>query len=171
MRNRDFIVGRSRRAIDAWRWECFRESLPFLHANLSAGELYVELRYPWSLTRRLWWRLEHSLVGDEYLSRSGDSFWLMKISKGQTERRANQILDCIRECKPNPEEGFDIPPEFGSGLATCVWNEAFETELTDGELYEVKEIPNMAGHVVVWRPGRTPLVGIHMDRFRFLHPD
>ncbi len=170
MKVREFSVGRSRKVLDAWRWECLQKDLPCMQANLSAGQLYVELRSPWALTRKLWWRLHHALEGSESLFRAGDAFWLDYVASGQTERRAGEILECIRSCKPGTEEDFDLPPEFASGIAECVWNEALESELTEGRSYEVREICNMPGHVLVIRPGDTPLVGIHLERFRFDYP-
>ena len=171
MNERGFVVGRNAKVADAWRWECFQKRWPFLQANLSAGHLQVELRSPWAVTCRLWWRLQHALEGNEYVSRTGDSFWLGGIARGQTERRARQILDCIQECKPKPDESFDIPPEFDSGQAECIWAEGLEQELVEGQFYEILEIPNMVGHVVVWRGERPPIVGIHLERFRFPYPD
>ena len=171
MKEREFAVGRAHKVLDAWRWECLLNGWPFMQANLSAGQLYVELRSPWALTRKLWWSLHNVLEGQETLYRAGDAFWLDGIASAQTERRAKEILDCIRSCKPGAEDGFDIPPEFASGTAECVWNEGLETELIEGRSYEIREICNMPGHVVVLRPGETPLVGIHLERFRFQYQD
>lgn len=171
MKRREFAVGRAGKVLDAWRWECLLSGSPCMQANLSACKLYVELRSPWALTRRLWWRLQHALQGKECLHRAGDAFWLDGIAGGQTERRAQEILNCIKSCKPDIEEGLDIPPKFESGSAECVWNQGLENELVEGESYEVREICNMPGHVVVLRSEETPLVGIHLERFRFHYPD
>jgi hypothetical protein len=171
MKKREFAVGLARKVLDAWRWECLLSGLPYMQANLSAGQLYIELRSPWALTNKLWGRLNHALEDQETLYRSGDAFWIYGIAARQTERRAVEILFCIKSCRPDVEEAFDIPPQFLSGWAECVWNQGFENELVEGQNYEVREICNMPGHVMVLRPGDTPLVGIHLERFRFHYPD
>lgn len=171
MSARIFVPGRDKKSADAWRWECLQNGWPFVLVDLSDSRLEIELRHPWALTQRLWWRLHHALEGDECLGRTGDSIWLARIAPEQTERRALQVLECIQQCKPEPDEAFDIPPEFASGQAECVWAEGFKGELRDGQFYAIQEIPNMAGHVVVWRKDQPPMVGIHLERFRFAYPD
>lgn len=54
------------------------------------------------------------------------------------------------------------------GMARCVSNDGLARELRVGEVYYVREIPNMRGHCVVLRNKRTPLVGYHLDRFTLL---
>ncbi len=54
------------------------------------------------------------------------------------------------------------------GMARCVSNDGMVKELRVGEVYYVREIPNMRGHCVVLRNKGTPLVGYHLDRFTLL---
>jgi hypothetical protein len=54
------------------------------------------------------------------------------------------------------------------GMAKCICNDKMERDLKLGEVYYIKEIPNMRGHCVVLRNKKTPLIGYHLDRFELL---
>lgn len=54
------------------------------------------------------------------------------------------------------------------GLARCIDNEGLEDLLEPNEVVYVQEIPNLRGHCIILANGRYPIVGYHLDRFRFV---
>jgi hypothetical protein len=61
--------------------------------------------------------------------------------------------------------------QLHEGMAKCICNDKMGKDLKVGEVYYIKEIPNMRGHCVVLRNKKTPLIGYHLDRFELLHDD
>ena len=57
------------------------------------------------------------------------------------------------------------------GMAKVVFNGMLEDDLTMGEVVWLREIKKMRGHCVVLRNNKTPIVGIHLDRFKMLKRD
>lgn len=177
-RGKGYLLSKSRPAKErlkaAWQRDCLSRREPYVVAWRGHGErerrqgrILVELSGGWWLSRRLWSNVErhfaHCLP-----QRTGNSFHLVDLPAHEVERSADELVALLRLYRPTAEEAFDLPPALVRGYARCVYNDAMEDYLTEGEHYLIREIPNMMGHVLVLRNGELPLVGIHLDRFELV---
>lgn len=158
-----------------WRQECRRKGKPIVIASKCylfkpkelMGQLSVELSGDWWLSRKTWSRLSQELSEID-LYRMGNRFLVRYFPHRDLQSMAELVLDILNRKRPSSEEMFDFPPNLSRGYARCVCAYSMESMLTEGELYYVREIPNMMGHVLALRTGFPPLVGVHLERFEFL---
>lgn len=144
-----------------WRWYCLENNLPCLFA-WPVGYLELELGGHWWLSAELAADI-HATLGHAY--RRGSCLRFDSIPPRKLIAQARLLLEVLRSNRPNRSHHW--ASELQQGMAVCTFNKAFEEYLEEGASYYVREIPNMTGHVVVFLPGREPLVGIHLDRFEF----
>lgn len=104
---------------------------------------------------------------DESFHHSGDSFCISGAPGRLLQTRSREIVRLLMANRPTQEERHDVPPRLVEGVFNCLNALGFEQDLTEGEAYFLREIPGMEGHVIVFPPGRPPLVGIHLDRFDY----
>lgn len=58
------------------------------------------------------------------------------------------------------------------GLATCCDNAGMEADIDKGDVFYVREIPNMSGHVLAIRQRDSRIwVGLHLERFELTNAD
>jgi hypothetical protein len=103
-----------------------------------------------------------------YVERFGNSVRVSGIPHRLMARAADTFMDVLARHRPSQDDAFDIPTALARGSARCVCAEGMEEVLTESEIYVIREIPNALGHVVVFRPAKSPLVGIHLERFELL---
>jgi hypothetical protein len=77
------------------------------------------------------------------------------------------VLPSELRCMQN-DAATQRPPFPTEGMARCTCNDGIEDDLQIGEVVYLREIPNMAGHCVILRDKKAPLVGYHLDRFELL---
>lgn len=155
-----------------WRQECLRTGKPIVIVTKQylyrprqlRAMIWADLLGEWWLSRRLW----ASLLAEMKfgcIERFGNSIRVSDIPHRVTAQAAAAFVALLSIHRPTPEEAFDTPPALARGPARCLWTDGLEDQLCQSETYVLREIPNMLGHVVVFRPGKTPLVGVHLERF------
>jgi hypothetical protein len=110
-----------------------------------------------------------STIDVGYIDRFGNSIRIDAIPHREAEQVAATFMKVLARHRPSQDEAFDIPVALVRGPARCVCAEGMEELLTESEIYVIREIPNVLGHVVVFRPAKSPLVGIHLERFELVH--
>lgn len=117
------------------------------------------------MTQRLKRALEGQVREDESMVIEGDGFRLTGGRHRDLVPRSVELLELLHACRPVESERYDHPPRLVEGCFVCVNSYGFEEELIEGQSYFLREIAGQEGHVVVYIPGCSPLVGIHLDRF------
>ncbi len=133
------------------------------------GSIHVEMSSGWWVSTRLLRALQRALP-EIYVKQFGNRLRIGDVLPADIQTTAGIVVSVLNDHPPNSGPPFDLPPPLARGLATCHYVDGFEKHLTLDEIYLIREIPNVPGHIVVFRPGRTPLVGIHLDRFELLQP-
>ena len=161
-----------KRLAKLWRRECLQSGNPVVLVTKHylckprrlLAMIQADLYGKWWLSRELWAAIQAEMkVGT--LKRFGNSVRIDEIPPRETTQVADKFMDVLVRHRPSPAEAFEIPAALVRGRARCVYADGLESLLTESESYIIREIPNMLGHVVVFRPSTSPLVGIHLERF------
>ena len=136
-----------------------KELVGWLEADLQAG---------WWLSPKMREAVETEFSTELEVYVAGNRLILRYFPHGQMDSVAQRLLGLLHQHRPGPEEAFSLPAPLKRGLAHCTFVEGMEQCLTLGELYYIREIPNMKGHVLALCRGGIPVVGAHLERFEFL---
>ena len=158
----------------AWLLECKRHAIPFVSLQRCDYRyqrrfafLLVRMIGDWFVTPKLLEKVQYEVRGDEEVWRDGDSLRWSGLSVKEMHSRAKEIVALVLSCQPDKKDGFTQLPRLIEGSCKCLDAFGFEDDLVEGEIYFIREIATMRGHVVVFIPGRSPVVGIHAERFEY----